>query len=60
MTDTINIRPLKAFTKKRLKDYPIIHKFILEEPEKINVEEFILKTKVWLQLLEKDIEIKKS
>ena len=56
----IDLRPLKKFAKKRLNDYPITCKFILEEPEKIPVEEFVLKVKVWLQTMEKDIEIKES
>ena len=57
---TVNLKSLKNFAKKELKDYPITCKFILEEPEKISSEEFILKVKVWLQTFEKDIEIKES
>ena len=54
----INLKSLKKFAKKELKNYPLTSKFILEEPEKISDEEFIIKIKVWLQLLEKDIEIR--
>jgi len=56
----IDLKPLKKFAKQGLKDYPVTCKFVLEEPEKIPVEEFILKVKVWLQTIEKDIEIKES
>jgi len=59
-SSTVNLKPLKNFVKNKLKDYPITCKFILEEPEKISSEEFILKVKVWLQTFEKDIEIKES
>ena len=58
--EMINLKLLKKFAKRELNDYPITHRFILEEPEKISTEEFILKVKIWLQTFEKDIEIKES
>ena len=56
----ISIVPLKQFAKRTLKQYPLTYDFLLGEPDAISVREFVLKAGVWLQLLEKDIEMKKS
>jgi len=56
----IYVEALKKFAKRELKSYPITGKFILEEPEKMSKEEFILKVKIWLQMLEKEMEIEES
>ena len=47
--------PLKKFAKKELRDCPITREIILEEPDRIPVEEFVTKSLIWLRLLEKEI-----
>lgn len=54
----LQLKSLKNFAKKKLNDYPITHDFILGEVDTIPLEEFIIKVKIWLQLLEKDLEMK--
>lgn len=56
MYGKINVKPLKNFTRRELKSCQLIREFILEEPDYIPVEEFLFKFRIWLQLLEKDIE----
>ena len=51
----VDIRKLKNFAKQYLGRYPLIYGLILEDRDKIPSEEFILKVKVWLQLLDKEI-----
>jgi len=59
MIRMLQLKSLKNFAKKKLNDYPITHDFILGEVDTIPLEEFIIKVKIWLQLLEKDLEMKK-
>jgi hypothetical protein len=54
----IDIISLKQFAKKELRQYALTYEFLLGEPDMIPVEEFVTKVRVWLQLLEKDIEMK--
>lgn len=56
MAMMIDIRSLKNFARRYLKDYPLIHNFILEDENKLSAEEFILKIKIWLKLLEREID----
>lgn len=56
----ISIVPLKQFAKRMLRQYPLTYDFLLGESDTISAREFILKAGVWLHLLEKDIEMKKS
>ena len=51
----INIIELKEFSKKHFRNYPILHAFIIEDLDFISPEDFILKCKIWLQLLGKRI-----
>lgn len=60
MTRPVILKPLKTFARIELKDCPIIRSIILEGPETITAEEFIVKSKLWLQVLGKDIELKTS
>jgi hypothetical protein len=60
MYRTISLKPLKDFARKEMKEYPIIRTILLEEADSIPWVEFLLKVRIWLNLLEKDIERKSS
>jgi hypothetical protein len=48
----INLKPLKIFAKKKLHDYPILQRLLLEEAEKIDSSEFSMKVGIWTRLFE--------
>ncbi|PIV12665.1 MAG: hypothetical protein COS47_01390 [Candidatus Nealsonbacteria bacterium CG03_land_8_20_14_0_80_36_12] len=56
-TKEINIKALKKFAKKNLKDYLITSESILEEPDDMPHEEYVKKVKIWLQALEMEKKI---
>ena len=57
MTSSIDIESLKEFVKSKLRSYPITREFILEEPSYMPVQDFLNKIRIWLRLLEKEVEI---
>jgi len=52
MSKVIDIRPLKGFARKHLEGYPIVRELILSDNDRLPVEEFVMKVKIWLRLLE--------
>lgn len=51
---------LKNFAKAHLRGCPFLHELILEEPDAMSAQEFVVKTKVWLQVLRKEIHASES
>lgn len=49
----VDIRPLKEFARKYLEDYPALREVILNDEDWIPAEEFMIKIKIWLRLLER-------
>ena len=50
----ISIVPIKDFVRKKFNSNQILYEFILEDRDFIPVDEFILKCKIWLQLVDKE------
>ena len=60
MDTHVAIGPLKSFSKSQLKDCPLLRQMILEEADEMSNEEFVMKAKVWLRLLQTELEAKDS
>ena len=56
----IALNEFKSFVRRELGRYPIIRQLILEEPDNLHAQEFVVRCKVWLQVLEKEIEASES
>jgi hypothetical protein len=52
---TIDTRGLKKFAKKNLRNYPVLRDLIAEDKDFMEADEFIIKSKFWIDLLEKSI-----
>lgn len=59
MNREVDITELKKFAKEEFDSFQIMKEFILDEPDFIPIEEFILKCKIWLQLLGKCVKLQK-
>ena len=51
----VSTKPLKRFARKQLRDCPLVREMILEEPDRISAEDFVVKSRVWLQVLNKEL-----
>lgn len=60
MQPRVFFRPVKAFAKRVLRNCPLTEGIIAAEPDDMPVEEFILKAKIWLQVLAKELQTKES
>jgi len=49
--DKVDIGRLKKFASEKLRNYHPLYEMIMEEPQKIPNEEFVVKVGVWLRLL---------
>ena len=59
MTDEkqiVNLLPLKKFASTKLKNHKLLYRLILEENDTIPVNDFLVKGRVWLKILEKNLE----
>jgi len=57
--DQVDLASLKEFVMAKLSNYPFTRKVILEEEPIISSNEFLIKVKTWLKLLEKEMEFNK-
>ena len=55
---TVNILSLKKFVTTYLPNNSQLRALILQDKEELGVEEFIVKTEVWLNLLELELSTK--
>ena len=60
MPTIVDVRPLKAFARRKLRGYPMLCEIILEEDEFVAAEEFIVRSKIWLRLVAKEHELRDS
>ena len=51
-TKAVDIRQLKQFAFSRLRKKHILQKLILTDKDQLSVEEFIIKTEIWLKILD--------
>ena len=56
----ITIVGIKKFTKRNLNDLPFTAHIISSEPDQVSMEIFVMKAKLWLELLEKELEWRAS
>lgn len=56
MNGNVSVRLLKAFAASQFRDYPLMRQLILQEPDLISREEFLIKFKIWMWLLTQEKE----
>lgn len=56
----VDTRALKDFANREFRDYPLVRKIILQEPDQMPTQEFVIKSKIWLQLLAEERQIEDS
>lgn len=56
----VSIKQLKSFARTQLRECPVVREMIREEPDRMPAEEFVVKSRVWLQVLNKEIRAKES
>lgn len=57
MACKVNTKPLKEFVASHLREYPLVRQLILQEPDHMTAQEFVIKSKMWLRLLSEEKKI---
>ena len=60
MGNRIQTTSLKVFVKRQCSNCPLLQQIILQEPDLMAADEFIIKCKVWLRVMAKEREARES